>query len=177
MLHARALHGNPFDGHTLAAAIADLEELSGVETRRIHVDKGYRGHDHPHRFRVWFSGQVRRVTKPIRREMKRRAAIEPVIGHLKAEHRMGRNYLKGHAGDRANALLAAAGYNFSLLLRWLAELLRALFSDSCTAFPSRAPPKSERREVLHGRLGMVGAARIFPGGVAASRRVIRRGAF
>src|SRR3546814_4823017 len=47
---------------------------------------------------VWISGQVRRVTKPIRREMKRRAAIEPVIGHVKAEHRMGRNYLKGHAG-------------------------------------------------------------------------------
>ena len=128
VLHARALHGNPFDGHTLADAIADLEELSGVETRRIHVDKGYRGHDHPHKFRVWISGQVRRVTKPIRRKMKRRAAIEPVIGHVKAEHRMGRNYLKGHQGDRANAVLAAAGYNFSLLLRWLAELLRALLA-------------------------------------------------
>ena len=77
VLHARALHGNPFDGHTLGAAIADLEQITGVETRRIHVDKGYRGHDHSHRFRVWISGQVRRVTKPIRREMKRRAAIEP----------------------------------------------------------------------------------------------------
>lgn len=128
VLHARALHGNPFDGHTLGAAIADLEAITGVETRRIHVDKGYRGHDHPHKFRVWISGQVRRVTKPIRREMKRRAAIEPVIGHLKAEHRMGRNYLKGHEGDHANALLAAAGYNFSLLLRWMAELLRALIT-------------------------------------------------
>lgn len=59
--------------------------------------------------------------------MKRRAAIEPVIGHLKAEHRMDRNYLKGREGDRINAVLAAAGYNFSLLLRWLAELLRILF--------------------------------------------------
>ncbi len=128
VLHARALHGNPFDGHTLGAAIADLEAITGIETRRIHVDKGYRGHDHPHRFRVWISGQARRVTKPIRREMKRRAAIEPVIGHVKAEHRMGRNFLKGREGDRANALLAAAGYNFSLLLRWLAELLRALMT-------------------------------------------------
>jgi transposase, IS5 family len=135
VLHARALHGNPFDGHTPTAAIADLEALSGVETRRIHVDKGYRGHDHPHRFRVWISGQVRRVTKPIRREMKRRAAVEPVIGHVKAEHRMGRNYLKGHEGDRANALLAAAGYNFSLLLRWLAELLRALFAALLRSAP------------------------------------------
>ena len=92
----------------------------------VHVDKGYRGHNHPHSFRVWISGQVRRVTASIRREMRRRAAVEPVIGHLKAEHRMGRNYLKGPEGDRINAVLAAAGYNFSLLLRWLAELLRAL---------------------------------------------------
>ena len=66
------------------------------------------------------------MTRPIRREMKRRAAVEPVIGHLKAEHRMGRNYLKGRDGDRANAVLAAAGYNFALLLRWLGRLLRAL---------------------------------------------------
>ena len=56
---------------------------------------GYRGHNHPQKFRVWISGQVRRVTAPIRREMRRRAAVEPVIGHIKAEHRMGRNYLKG----------------------------------------------------------------------------------
>jgi len=100
VLHAKALHGNPYDGHTLGAVIADLEKLTGVETRRIHVDKGYRGHSHPHRFRVWISGQVRRVTASIRREMRRRAAVEPVIGHLKAEHRMGRNYLKGPEGDR-----------------------------------------------------------------------------
>ena len=126
VLHAKALHGNPYDGHTLGPIIAELEKLTGVETRRIHVDKGYRGHNHPHRFRVWISGQVRRVTASIRREMRRRAAVEPVIGHLKAEHRMGRNYLKGPEGDRINAVLAAAGYNFSLLLRWLAELLRAL---------------------------------------------------
>ena len=46
-------------------------------------DKGYRGHNYPDRFKVWISGQVRRVTKAIRREMRRRAAIEPVIGHLK----------------------------------------------------------------------------------------------
>ena len=58
--------------------------------------------------------------------MKRRAAVEPVIGHVKAEHRMGRNYLKGRDGDRSNAVLAAAGYNFGLLLRWLARLLCAL---------------------------------------------------
>jgi len=137
VLHAKALHGNPFDGHTLAPVVADLERLTGVETRRIHVDKGYRGHRHPEKFRVWISGQVRRVTKAIRREMKRRAAVEPVIGHVKADHRMDRNYLKGRHGDRANAVLAAAGYNFRLLRRWLAELLCAFFQ--ILAFSSRQP--------------------------------------
>lgn len=124
VLHAKALHGNPYDGHTLGPVIADLEKLTGVAARRIHGDKGYRGHNHPDRFKVWISGQVRRVTKAICREMRRRAAVEPVIGHLKDDHRMRRNHLKGRDGDRINAVLAAAGYNFSLLRRWLAELLR-----------------------------------------------------
>src|SRR5262245_403409 len=130
VLHAKALHGNPFDGHTLGPVVAELEALTGVETRletrRIHVDKGYRGHNHTQKFRVWISAQARRVTAPIRREMRRRAAVEPVIGHIKAEHRMGRNYLKGRCGNRINAVVAAAGYKFSLLVRWLERLLYAL---------------------------------------------------
>jgi len=82
---------------------------------------------------------VRRVTAAIRREMRRRAAVEPVIGHLKAEHRMDRNYLKGRDGDRINAILAAAGYNFGLLLRWLAVLLRAI---AAAFFRTRAVPQT-----------------------------------
>ncbi len=92
--------------------------------------KGYRGHNHPNRFQVWISGQVRRTTADLKREMKRRAAIELVIGHLKAEHRMGRNHLKRREGDRSNAVLVAVGYNFSVLLRWLAALLRTLVPDT-----------------------------------------------
>jgi IS5 family transposase len=65
--------------------------------------------------------------------MRRRAAVEPVIGRLKADHRMGRNYLKGRDGDRCNAVLAAAGYNFGLLLRWLERLLRALIQTLLAA--------------------------------------------
>jgi IS5 family transposase len=135
VLHAKALHGNPYDGHTLGPVIAD-EKLTGVAVRRIHGDKGYRGHNYPNRFRVWISGQVGRVTKVIRREMRRRAAVEPVIGHLKDDHRMRRNHLKGRDGDRMNAVLAAAGYNFSLLLRWFEELLRVLLLIICR---SRSP--------------------------------------
>jgi transposase, IS5 family len=66
------------------------------------------------------------MTPKIKREMKRRAAVEPVIGHLKSEHRMDRNYLAHRAGDAVNAVLDAAGYNFSLLLRWLRLLLRLI---------------------------------------------------
>jgi IS5 family transposase len=135
VLHARALHGNPFDGHTLGPAITDIERMTGIEVKRGHVDRGYRGHNHPHKFRIWITGQVRRTTAAIKREMKRRAAVEPVIGHVKAEHRMDRNYLKGRHGDRANAILAAAGYNFSLLLRWLAALLRALIQHLAGSRP------------------------------------------
>ena len=143
VLHARALHGNPFDGHTLAAAVDDVQAMTGVEVRRIHVDKGYRGHDYPHRFRVWISGQVRRVTPAIKKEMRRRAAVEPVIGHLKAEHRMGRNHLKGYEGDAINAVLAAAGYNFHLLLRWLAQLLCALLRAlALTLTPPKIPTQA-----------------------------------
>jgi IS5 family transposase len=69
VLHAKALHGNPYGGHTLWPIIADLQKLTGVEVQRIHVDKGYRGHTYPNRFRVWISGQIRPVTKTIRREM------------------------------------------------------------------------------------------------------------
>ena len=53
MLNAKALPGNPFDGHTLGPVVTELEQLTGVESRRIHVDKGYRGHNHQHKFRVW----------------------------------------------------------------------------------------------------------------------------
>jgi IS5 family transposase len=124
-LHAKVLPGNPYDGHTLAEIIPDMEAMIGVELERILVDAGYRGHNAPltHRFRIYTAGQKRRMTPAIKREMRRRAAIEPVIGHLKNEHRMRRNYLAHAQGDAINAILAAVGYNFRLLLKWLRLLL------------------------------------------------------
>jgi len=112
-------------GHTLATVIPDMEATIGAEIERVLADAGYRGHNAPlsHKFRVFTSGQKRRMTPTIKREMKRRAAIEPVIGHIKNEHRMDRNYLLHAAGDAINPVLAAAGYNFSLLLKWLRVLL------------------------------------------------------
>ena len=124
--HAQALPGNPYDGHTLAAVIPAIEQLVGNTIERLHADAGYRGHNAPpeYKFKIYTSKQKRRVTPAIKREMKRRAAIEPVIGHAKEEHRMGRNYLAGRHGDANNAVLAAAGYNFRRLIRWLSEFLR-----------------------------------------------------
>ena len=136
VLHAKALHGNPFDGHTLGPVIADLTTLTDIASKRIHLDKGYKGHNHPDKFRVWITGQVRCTTAAIKRKMKPRAAIEPVIDHLKAEHRMDRNYLKGRDGDRINAVLAAAGLNFHLLLRWFAAIWRAWIQAWLAATPN-----------------------------------------
>jgi IS5 family transposase len=129
-LHAKALPGNPYDGHTLATVIPDIEAGIGVEVERILADAGYKGHNAPesHKFRVYTSGQKRRMTLSIKREMRRRAAVEPVIGHIKNEHRMDRNYLFHSSGDAINAVLAAAGYNFRLLLNWLRLLLRLVLA-------------------------------------------------
>ena len=82
--------------------------------------------------------------------MKRRAAVEPVIGHVKAEHRMGRNYLKGRDGDRINAVLAAAGYNFCLLLRWLADFCVPSSGPSPKLSRLKRSLKSAVVRVLHG---------------------------
>ncbi|MEY9323531.1 IS5-like element ISRsp18 family transposase [Sinorhizobium fredii] len=141
-LHATALPGNPYDGHTLATVIPDMEKMIGNELSRILADAGYRGHNAPesHKLRVFTSGQKRRITPAIKRQMRRRSAVEPVIGHLKSEHRMDRNYLAGEQGDAVNAVLAAAGYNFSLLLRWFRQLL-CLFAALLLTLQSRPTPQ------------------------------------
>ena len=123
VLHAKALPGNPYDGHTLRSAIEDTERLTGREIERAYVDKGYRGHDAPNPHRVFISGQKRGVFGAIKRELRRRSAIEPVIGHMKSEGHLGRCYLKGTAGDAANAILTAVGHNLRLVLAWLRILL------------------------------------------------------
>jgi len=128
VLHAKALPGNPYDGHTLRAVIEDTQKLTGREIERAYVDKGYRGHDAPHPRRVFISGQKRGVFGVIKRELRRRTAIEPVIGHMKAEGHLGRCYLKGSAGDAANAILTATGYNFRRILAWLRMLLRLILT-------------------------------------------------
>jgi IS5 family transposase len=122
-LGAMAVHGNPYDGHTLKDALSQVERLIR-EPEHVFVDMGYRGHNYSGDTQIHVDKRRRgRTAKSMWRWMKRRAAVEPGIGHLKREHRMDRNRLKGIEGDRVNAILSAAGMNFSKLLKWVADLL------------------------------------------------------
>jgi transposase, IS5 family len=126
VLHAMALPGNPYDGHTLGAVIDNTEKLTGCTIERAYVDKGYRGHDTANPRRVFISGQKRGVFGVIKRELRRRSAIEAVIGHMKTDGHLGRCYLKGRNGDAANVTLSAVGHNLRLVLAWLRILLRLI---------------------------------------------------
>ena len=134
VLNAKALPGNPYDGHTLRHAIEGAHRLTGCDIERAYVDKGYRGHDVPNPRRVFISGQKRGVFGAIKRELRRRSAIEPLIGHMKEEGHLGRCYLKGFAGDAANAVLCAVGYNFRRILAWLKTILRSIFHALLAGF-------------------------------------------
>lgn len=117
---AHALHGNPYDGHTLAGAIQQIERLTNRAPSDVIVDKGYQGHNYTGTAQVHVVRTIpKRATRTQRRMLKRRAAVEPTIGHLKSDNRLSRNHLTGKAGDKINTLLAAAGYNLRKLLRWI----------------------------------------------------------
>lgn len=119
VIGARAVHGNPYDGHTLRAALGQAGALAGRELQgEVFVDLGYRGHDYAGPARVNVVGRkLKGLPKALMRWMKRRAAIEPVIGHMKNDGRLGRNFLLGKLGDKLNALLSACGHNLRLMLR------------------------------------------------------------
>jgi transposase, IS5 family len=131
VLHAKAFHGHPYDGHTLQPVLEELKKQTGIESERIYVDKGYRGHTYAKKFRVFMSGQKRGITATIKRELRRRSVVEPLIGHLKNDGRLGRNYLYGVEGDRINAIMVAAGYNFKLILRWLRDIFFFFYPCYC----------------------------------------------
>jgi IS5 family transposase len=114
---AKSFAGNPYDGHTLAEQMKQVDNLIANRVSQVHVDMGYRGHDYDGAVAVHVDKRRRGRTPPaLWRWMKRRAAVEPSIGHLKSEHRLERNLLKGTAGDAINAVLAAAAMNFHKLL-------------------------------------------------------------
>jgi IS5 family transposase len=119
-----ALHNNPFDGHTLKGALKQVKQLVGWEPQNAYCDKGYQGNPKQLGGTAIHLANRRKssMKKSEWRWFQRRSAIEPVIGHMKQDNRMDRNYLKGTDGDKMNAILAGCGFNFRKLLRafiWL----------------------------------------------------------
>ena len=100
VLHAQSFHDRPYDGHTLNTVLNGLTQITGVNVRRVYVDQG---HDYPNKHVVYRSGQKRGVTAAIKKELRKRSLVEPIIGHLKSDGHLGRNYLKGQLGDQQNA--------------------------------------------------------------------------
>ena len=117
IIGARAFHQNPYDGHTLQGSVDQAESLCGDSFDHIYVDRGYRGHNYQGAAQVHIAGSKGKKSRWERMWRKRRAAVEPVIGHMKYDNRMIRNYLKGQEGDQINAILAACGYNIRKLLK------------------------------------------------------------
>lgn len=143
LLGALSQADNPYDGHTLKAQLTEVHRCVGEKVQEVHVDMGYRGHGY-HGPEIVHVDKRRRgtTTKSLWRWMKRRAAVEPTIGHLKGEHRLERNRLKGPVGDAINAILSAAAMNFQKLQgffwpfwRRLLELLIQNFSASYQPLP------------------------------------------
>jgi hypothetical protein len=115
---SKSFSGNPYDGHTLAEQMKQVEKLLGKQIKEVYVDMGYRGHDYAGQAAIHVDKRRRgRTPQALWPRMKHRAAVEPSIGHLKTEHRLERNRLKGAAGNAVNAVLAAAAMNFQKLLR------------------------------------------------------------
>ncbi len=115
----KAHHGNPYDGRTLKASLKQVKELSGIKPKQAFVDKGYRGKEnHPEDVEVFITGR-KGLSATLKRFLKARSGIEPIIGHLKEDNKLCRNYLLGQIGDHINALLSGCAFNLKKIIRYL----------------------------------------------------------
>lgn len=123
---------NPYDGHTIEPALQQAARLTGKAPRSATGDRGYRG-------RTQIGETIIQIPKPfnkkkqssyrqnkLKKSFRRRAAIEPVISHLKADNRLSRNFYKGIFGDNINVLLSAAAYNFKRMMNIYKKMFLAL---------------------------------------------------
>lgn len=118
----QAHHGNPYDGHTLAADLAQAQRITGreLEETDVYVDRGYRGNGYNGPATIHVVEHIKKsYTRATRKWLKRRAAVEPEIGHMKNEGCLGKNHLKGKIGDRLNAILCGCGHNIRKMLGFL----------------------------------------------------------
>ncbi len=129
VIASQSIAGNPYDGHTLKSALKQSEDLTRVKIKSAFVDKGYKGHGiNPEEVTIFISGQKRHngknLTRSIKRQLKRRSAIEPMIGHMKNDGRLGLSRLKGIVGDQINAILVGAGHNLRLILNHIRKMMK-----------------------------------------------------
>jgi IS5 family transposase len=143
LIGAMDFRDNPYDGHTLERQMAQVSRMVGDLVKEAHTDMSYRQHDYEGPIKIHVDKRHRGdIPKALWKRMKRRAAIEPTIGHLKSEHRLERNRLKGALGDSLNVLLGACGMNLRKLLRFfLAFVMRAWH----VIFGCHLPSNSELR--------------------------------
>lgn len=147
IIGANSLPGNPYDGHSLKGALDQVERITGIRPKETYVDLGYRGHQEEKSCVYIAKQKQNKHNQRLRKAMKRRSAIEPIIGHTKSEGHLGRNYLKGSEGDRFNVFMSAIGFNLRQILRklrifwlyFLSSLLREIeflfrwkFSGCCS---------------------------------------------
>ena len=120
----RSMPGNPYDGHTLYETLEQVAILTEHQPKEVFVDLGYRGAEVQAGTKVYHHKLKRDITERLRRDIRRRSAIEPAIGHMKNDGRLRRNWLKGVEGDAFHALLCGCGHNLRMILR----KLRLLFT-------------------------------------------------
>ena len=130
VLGVKAFQGNPYDGHTLKESLEQVDRLSPQQAEHVYTDGSYKKHDYEGEAEVHVDRRLSRskLPKSLRYWLKRRAAIEPTIGHLKENKRLNRNRLKGTEGDKLNALFSGAAYNLTKLLKGLQALFSAFLA-------------------------------------------------
>jgi IS5 family transposase len=135
----QAIHGNPYDGHTLKESLDHAQAITGWRPQHAYCDKGYKGNPAVlNNTEIHLTNKKKKTMKASEwKWYRRRSGIEPIIGHTKQDHRMERNYLKGEEGDKINAILAGCGFNIRKLLRailfWLfKERFRGINTDLLT---------------------------------------------
>jgi IS5 family transposase len=117
----RSMPGNPYDGHTLDSQLEQVGVLTGHTPKIVLADRGYRGVQPSNGARLLIS-HTRRLPKRLKKLLKRRQVVEPMIGHMKADGLLGRNWLRGELGDAMHAVLCGAGHNLRMILRYLRVL-------------------------------------------------------
>jgi IS5 family transposase len=115
---------NPYDGHTLEPVLDQVEKLVGKRPKIATVDRGYRGRIQLKETQILIPSKPKKILNTyqknkLRKAHQKRASIEPIIGHIKQDHRLGRNFYKGVVGDNINIMLAAAAFNFKRMMnKW-----------------------------------------------------------